>query len=102
MRTHKISVTVENDRIQVTPDPLVMFKTDEAHWAGTNARKFSIEFDGDGPFGSRTLAHAVATGKHKPTAKGRFKYTVVSDENSGLRLDPIIIVDEPPSGQTTE
>ena len=100
MRTHTISVTVENDRIQVTPDPLVMFKTDEACWAGTNARRFSIEFDGDGPFGSRTLAHEVATGVQTPIAKGRFKYTVVSEENPGLRLDPIIIVDEPPSSET--
>lgn len=99
MRTHKISVTVENDRIQVSPDPLVMFKSDEVQWAGSNARKFSIEFDGDGPFGARELKHAAATEKNRPTANGRFKYTVVSEENPGLRLDPVIIVDEPPSRQ---
>ena len=98
MRTHKISVTVENDRIHVTPDPLVMFKADEVHWAGMNTRKFSIEFDGDGPFGARELKHDMANAKNRPTAKGRFKYTVVSEENPGLRLDPVIIVDEPPSG----
>jgi hypothetical protein len=99
MRTHTISVTVDNDRIQVSPDPLVMFKSDEVHWAGMNARKFSIEFDGDGPFAARQLTHAAATGKQRPTTKGRFKYTVVSEENPGLRLDPVIIVDEPPSRQ---
>ena len=96
MRTHKISVTVDADRIHVTPDPLVMHRTDEVHWAGMNARKFSIVFDGDGPFGARELKHAVATGKQKPSAKGRFKYTVVSEDNPGLKLDPVIIVDEPP------
>jgi hypothetical protein len=98
MRTHKITVTVDHDRIQVNPDPLVMFKADEVQWAGTNARKFSIEFDGDGPFGNRRLEHAVATGTNRPNAKGRYKYTVVSEENAGLRLDPVIVIDEPPSG----
>lgn len=98
MRTHRISVTVENDRIQVTPDPLEMFKTDEVQWAGSNARRFSIEFDGPGPFGNRRLEHSVATATSKPRTNGRFKYTVVSEENPGLRLDPIIIVNEPPSG----
>ena len=98
MRTHQISVTVENDRIQVTPDPLEMFKSDEVQWAGSNARKFSIEFDGPGPFGSRTLDHLGATARSKPMTNGRFKYTVVSDEDPGLRLDPIIIINEPPTG----
>jgi hypothetical protein len=99
MRTHKISVTVDNDRIQVNPDPLVMFKSDEVQWAGSNARKFSIEFDGESPFPARELKHAAATAKHQPQANGRFKYTVISEENPGLRLDPVIIVDEPPSRQ---
>jgi hypothetical protein len=29
--------------------------------------------------------------------KGRFKYTVVSDENPRLKLDPVIIIDPPPT-----
>ena len=97
MKTHKISVTVDQSSIQVTPDPLVMTQADEVHWAGMNARKFSIEFEGAGPFGSRQLKHAEATSKRKPGSKGRFKYTVVSDENPGLRLDPVIIIDQPPT-----
>jgi len=97
MRTHKISVTVENDRIHVSPDSLTMFKSDEVHWASMNARKFSIVFDGAGPFGARELKHAMASAKNRPTEKGRFKYSVVSEENPGLQLDPVIIVDEPPS-----
>jgi hypothetical protein len=98
VNTHKISVTVEKDSIKVTPDTLVMTMNDEVHWAGANARKFSIEFDGEGPFGSRKLAHALTGNKHKPRAKGRFKYTVISDENPGLKLDPVVVVDPPPSG----
>ena len=100
MRTHKITVTVENDRIHVTPDLLTMFKSDEVHWAGMSARKFSIVFDGNGPFEVRELNHPMATAKNRPTTNGRFKYTVVSEENPDLRLDPVIVVDEPPSGST--
>lgn len=98
MRTHKISVTVDHDVIRVEPDTVTMTPRDEVHWAGMNARKFSIVFDGNGPFASRELAHAEAHGKHRPRSKGRFKYTVVSEENRALQLDPVIIVDEPPSG----
>ena len=98
MRTHTISVTVEQSSIRVEPDSLVMTMQDEVQWTGKNGRRFSIEFDGEGPFGARRLGHAVATTGQKPRAKGRFKYAVVSDENPGLRLDPVIIVDPPPSG----
>src|SRR5437773_6658990 len=70
MRMHEISVTIDEDRIEVAPDPLTMFKADEVQWAGTNARKFSIEFDGDGPFGISRLEHAMATGKNRPNANG--------------------------------
>jgi len=100
MRTHKISVTVDQNAIRVEPDELTMWAVDEVHWAGMNPRKFTIVFDGKGPFVNRELAHAVAHGKHRPQAKGRFKYTVVSEENPSLKLDPVIIVDEPPSTTT--
>ncbi len=68
MPTHRISVTVEADVIE-----------------------------GDGPFGNGRLDHAAGVGGQKPRVKGRFKYTVVSEENPGLRLDPVIIVDPPPT-----
>ena len=97
MKTHTISVTVDANAIKVQPETLVMTMADEAQWAATNAGRFSIEFDTDGPFGSRRLAHGQATSKMKPTAKGRFKYTVVSEANPSLRLDPIIVVDPPPT-----
>ena len=98
MKTHR--VTVGETTIQVTPDPLVMSAVDEVRWSGANARKFSIEFDGDGPFGDRQPGHAAATSSQRPRTKGRFKYTVVSQDNPGLRLDPVIIVEEPPTGST--
>ena len=94
---HTISVTVENTSIRVDPDPLFMTMQDEVQWAGRNSRKFSIEFEGAGPFASQRLAHAAATAAQRPRARGRFKYTVVSEENPSLRLDPEVIVDPPPT-----
>jgi len=99
MSTYTVSVTVGQGSITVEPDTQVMTVNDEIQWSSGNGRAFSIEFDGPGPFGSRTLSHAAATSRRRPTALGRFKYTVISDENSSLRLDPIIIIDPPPTGQ---
>ena len=100
MATHKISVTVDSDAIRVDPETLVMPSSDEVHWAGTTSRAFSIVFENDGPFGKRELAHADATTKQRPRTKGRFKYTVISAENDQIQLDPVIIVEEPPTGPT--
>lgn len=97
MKTHSISVTVEKDSIQVTPDPLVMNSLEEVQWTGKTARKFSIVFEGAGPFASSRLAHSAASTRQRPGAKGRFKYSVVSDEDPSVMLDPIIIVEEPPT-----
>jgi len=95
--THKVSVTVDETRIQVDPNRVVMSTQDEVHWQGTNPRKFSIVFEGGSPFGQTTLAHAAATSKQRPAKRGRFKYSVVSEQNPGLRLDPDIIVEDPPT-----
>ena len=97
MKAHKIMVTVEKDSIRVEPPTLTMTSQDEVHWAGATARKFSIVFDGTGPFASRELKHADATSRQRPRAKGRFKYSVISEENPALQLDPVIVVNEPPS-----
>ena len=97
MKSHKVSVTVDSQSIQVTPDPLIMTRDDEVHWGGTNPKKFSIVFDGTGPFSSRELKHADATRAQRPRVTGRFKYTVVSDDNPSLRLDPDVVVEDPPS-----
>ena len=97
MKTHKISVTVGSGGIQVAPDTLTMTSDDEVYWEG-NGPGFSIEFDDRSPFTEMALAHSAATQKRRPRTRGRFKYTVVSDENPDVRLDPAIIVDEPPTG----
>jgi len=98
MKTHKVSVTVATDSIAVDPPTLTMTSVDEVHWFGTTARKFSIVFDGTSPFQDKELTHAAATSKQRPRSKGRFKYSVVSEENPALQLDPVIIVEDPPSG----
>ncbi len=97
MPTHKISVTVDANAIRVTPDPLPMTSKDDVHWAGTGPRKFSIVFDQEGVFGKRELNHAEATTLQRPRLKGRFKYTVVSADDPGLKLDPEIIIGDPPT-----
>ncbi|HKQ56868.1 MAG TPA: hypothetical protein VJY35_03280 [Candidatus Eisenbacteria bacterium] len=102
MPSHTIMVTVDSGAIQVQPDTLVMTTQDEVQWATTNAQRFSIEFDGAGPFPASLLAYDAASAKQKPKTKGRFKYTVVSEANPGLRLDPVIVVDPPPTSGTGE
>lgn len=95
MRTHTISVTIDANGIRVDPDTLVMTSEDEVRWNGTNAKRFSIQFEAASPFAERKLDHDVANTKRRPQSKGRFKYTVVSVEDPAIQLDPIIIVDEP-------
>ena len=97
MASHQIFVTVDAGSIAVDPDTLVMSSNDDVRWMGQNARKFSIVFDGSGPFDRSNLAHAQATSPQRPRAKGRFKYSTVSDENPGLPLDPVVIIDDPPT-----
>jgi len=98
MRSHRIAVTIGADAIQVAPDTLVMSSKDEVQWEATNQRRFSIVFENDGPFGRRELGHDVAINRHQPRSKGRFKYSIVSEDTPGLSLDPVIIVEEPPTG----
>jgi hypothetical protein len=95
--SHTISVTVEDGAIRVEPDTLVMSSQDEVQWAGTSARGFTIEFEGRSPFAERALSHALAQGKRRPASTGRFKYTVISAANPQLKLDPVIIVEDPPT-----
>jgi hypothetical protein len=97
MRTHKISVTVDSGSIRVDPETLTMNQRDEVHWAGTNPRGFSIVFDSDAAFGRREMPHAVASARQRPRAVGRYKYTVVSADDPALQLDPVVVIEEPPS-----
>jgi hypothetical protein len=98
-RSHTIAVTISGRSITVKPERLVMYTIDDVCWAGQNAHKFSIVFDNPAPFG-RELKHTDATRKQKPKAgskTGQYKYSVVSEETPGLKLDPDIIIDPPPT-----
>ena len=95
--THKISVTIDGRSIRVSPDPLVMKSGEDVHWAGMGSQRFSIEFDGQGPFAQRTLRHDAAVAMNHPSRKGRFKYTVALESDPTVRLDPEIIVEDPPT-----
>lgn len=97
LATHTISVTVEEGSIRVEPDTLIMSEEDEVRWAGTTTRGFTIEFEGGSPFAERLLPHSLALTKRRPTSRGRFKYTVISATHPGIRLDPVIIVEDPPT-----
>lgn len=97
MKRHQVSVTVEGRGIRVTPDPLVMTTDDELHWGSSGAQRFTIEFDGKGPFSARTLGHDTAAAPQRPKLRGRFKYTVALETDPTIRLDPEIIVNPPPT-----
>ena len=97
MASHKISVTVGKDQIQVSPETLSMTSADDVQWASTNGRGFSIVFDDERAFGRRELEHSVAQAANRARAKGRFKYSVVAADDPNLKLDPVIIVGDPPT-----
>lgn len=97
MKRHKVSVMVEGRGIRVSPDPLMMTSDDELHWSCSGPQRFTVEFDGAGPFASRKLGHDAATTPQKPKARGRFKYTVALESDPSVRLDPEVVVGDPPS-----
>ena len=97
MAVHKISVTVDEGTIRVDPDELHMTRQDEVHWEGTNPRKFSIQFEGKSPFQPLRLEHTAAARRLRPERQGIFKYSVISEEDPRLKLDPVIVVEEPPT-----
>jgi len=97
MASHTIHVTVDPGSIRVEPDSLRMTAADEVQWAAGNSRQFRIVFDGAGPFDQADLAHEAASRSQKPRRKGHFKYSVVSVDDPAHRLDPEIIVEDPPT-----
>ena len=97
IKTHKISVSVGSSGIRVTPETLVMTSLDHVHWGCDTPHRFAIEFDGASPFTRTKLGHDDANTKQQPSMHGRFKYTVVLESDPSVRLDPIIIVEQPPS-----
>jgi hypothetical protein len=97
MKRHKVSVTVDGRSIRVSPDPLMMTSDDELHWSCSGPQRFSVEFEGAGPFANRKLGHDAATSPQKPKSRGRFKYTVALESDPSVRLDPEVVVGDPPS-----
>ena len=97
MKRHKVSVTIEGRGLSVSPDPIVMTSDDELHWASSSPQRFTIEFDGTGPFPALKLGHDEASSPRKPSRRGRFKYTVALESDPTVRLDPDVIVNDPPS-----
>jgi len=97
MKSHSISVTVDGRAISVTPDPLVMTSDDELSWKCSGPQRITVEFDGSGPFESRSLGHDTATRAQRPKQRGRFKYTVSLESDPSVNLDPDVIVEDPPS-----
>jgi len=97
MKRHKVSVVVEGREVRVSPDSLTMTSEDEIHWGGEGSLRFTVEFDGAGPFANRVLGHDEANSPKRPTRTGRFKYTVALESDPSIRLDPEVIVGDPPS-----
>ena len=97
MKRHKVSVTVEGRELRVSPDPIVMTSDDELHWGCSSPDRFTIEFDGTGPFSARQLTHDAASIPQRPSKRGRFKYTVALEADPSVQLDPDVIVNDPPS-----
>jgi len=97
MKRHQVAVTVEGRALRVSPDPLIMTSEDELHWACSGSHRISIEFDGTGPFSTRKLGHDAASSPQRPSKRGRFKYTVALEADPAVRLDPDVIVNDPPS-----
>jgi hypothetical protein len=97
MNTHRISVTVDKSGIKVAPETLVMTTQDEVHWGCKTSHRFSIEFEGATPFAAAKLSHDTANTKQRPRKQGRFKYTVALESDPSVRLDPVVVVDPPPT-----
>jgi len=100
MEKHVIQVSLQKEKIGVEPAELTMSVHDEVRWEVRDKGRLSIEFDGKSPFAGKTLAHDKATQGNRPRdeARGSFKYSVVDEANPNKRLDPAIIIKDPPTG----
>lgn len=92
---HRISVTVEGRSIRVSPETLVMSRSESVHWENDGPERFEVEFEGDGPFDQRYLTHSDARVPRAPVRRGTFAYTVILESDFPVRLDPVIVVEEP-------
>ena len=99
MATHTVTISIEGRSISVDKPKVKMGELDDLQWRGNEG--FSIEFDSPrSPFG-QVLDHARAQGLNRPQVgyiAGSYKYTVISDRDKSIKLDPVIIIDPPPTG----
>ena len=96
MSLHVVNVTIQGKTITVDLDPVRIHDQSTIQWVGNEP--FSITFKETGPFGAR-LSHSQAQEPRKPNQgwHGRYKYTIISDQDSSIVLDPIVIVDPGPT-----
>ena len=92
MANHVVQVTIQGRTIDVQPDEIEIHQNSTVQWTGNEP--FSIEFQNPGPFGAR-LDHSQAQRAVGPKQghTGRFKYTVISDRDTSIKKDPVVIVD---------
>jgi hypothetical protein len=96
-----INVTVTETGISVDPDRCRIRRAQSVRWAAVNNEPFRIEFLDESPFEVKVLDFSAATTPSEvtPYAEMReYKYTIVSNRNPTVKLDPIIVIDDPPSG----
>lgn len=100
-RSVTINVTVGETSISVDPDTCHVKRAQDIQWAAVNSQPFRIEFANESPFQEMVLDFSAATTPRQVRSEAEmkdYKYTVVSERNPGVKLDPIIIIDDPPSG----
>ena len=95
MKRHKVSVVVEGREVRVSPDSLTMTSEDEIHWGGEGSLRFTVEFDGAGPFANRVLGHDEANSPKRPTRTGRFKYTVALESDPTMNSKRSVAIFKP-------
>jgi hypothetical protein len=97
MNSHVVTVTINEGRVTVDKEQIKISQDDDLQWRASGKERFEIEFPTGSPFASTRLRHGEATARNRPTKAGRFKYTVIDESDSRVRLDPVIIIDPRPT-----
>jgi len=98
--TKQINVTVSGRSISVDVEQCGLKHQDTVVWASTTGDAIRIEFTGESPFDAASLSYAEATTARSPRRDAEmsdYKYDVVLESDPSIRLDPIIIVEDPPT-----
>jgi len=97
MAHHTVTVTIQDGRIKVDQDTVEIHEDSFLNWKGNEP--FTIEFQNGNAFG-KSLNHSRATQfmQPRPGYPGTYKYTIISDRDRTIKLDPTIIVQPGPTG----